>query len=91
LSPTWTLLLGRITKVHVRNAVLAEDGKTVDPAKLLPIGRLGGNVYSRLGETFMIPRPAWKDDREGIEAKIGPFEGEFTDRGPRGDYRPTAA
>lgn len=56
-----THVLGLIKRVHIRNAVLKEDGLSVDPHKLRPINRLGGNTYARLGETFDIARPAWEE------------------------------
>jgi len=59
-EPTTTMILGLIRKVHVRESVLDEDGKTVDPAKLQCVSRLGGTTYARLLEGFDIPRISWK-------------------------------
>ena len=56
---TGTLVLGLIRAVHVRAAVLAPGGETIDPARLRPIARLGGVAYSRLGDVFDIPRLTW--------------------------------
>jgi len=69
ISPTkWadttaTLVLGRIQMVHIRNSVLTEDGLTVAPGKLRPIGRLGGTGFARIGEGFNIPRASWRHMR----------------------------
>jgi hypothetical protein len=46
--------------VHIRNSVLSEDGITVDPGKLLPVGRLGGTTFARIREAFNISRASWK-------------------------------
>ncbi|KAH9485452.1 hypothetical protein JR316_0002360 [Psilocybe cubensis] len=62
--PTVTVVLGLIKKLHVREAVLCEDGITVDPAKLRPVARLGGTTYGRLLEGFDLPRPSWRELRD---------------------------
>ena len=54
------MVLGLIQKIHVRDFVLSDDGMTVDPAKLRPIARLGGNTYARVLEGFDLPRISWK-------------------------------
>ena len=64
---TTTLVFGLIKHIHVRNAVLTEDGQTVDPAKLRPVARLGGSTFARLGEGFDLERPSWKDLKERIK------------------------
>jgi len=64
-----TLILGRITHIHVRNDVLNERG-LVDPAKLRPIARLGDITFARLGDLYRIPRPVWEKEREAVE-KLG--------------------
>ncbi|PPQ79951.1 hypothetical protein CVT25_003023 [Psilocybe cyanescens] len=61
---TVTVILGLIKKMHVREAVLNEDGITVDPAKLRPIARLGRTTYGRLLEGFDLPRLSWKAIRD---------------------------
>lgn len=58
---TGTLVLGLVRAVHVRAAVLAPGGESVDPARLRPVARLGGVAYARLGDVFDIPRPAWEE------------------------------
>jgi len=49
------LILGRVLLYHVRDDLL--EGGGVDPSRLRPIARLGGELYSRLGEIFEKPRP----------------------------------
>ena len=60
-KPSTTLVLGKIKHVHVRRAVLQESGLAIDPAKLRAVSRLGGTEYARVGDTFDIFRPSWKD------------------------------
>jgi len=52
------ICLGEVVAFHVRDDVLAADGKTVDPWKLKPLGRLGGSLYAPL-------REVWSIDRDG--------------------------
>jgi flavin reductase (DIM6/NTAB) family NADH-FMN oxidoreductase RutF len=66
-NPTATLVLGLIKRVHIREDVLSEDGTTVDPSKLRPIGRLGGVTYSRLLEGFDISLVSWEGIRKDYE------------------------
>ena len=63
-EPSTTIVLGLIKKIHVREAVLNEDGMTIDPAKLRPIARLGGTTYGRLLEGFDLSRISWKSIRD---------------------------
>lgn len=46
--------------------MLNERG-TVDPGKLLPIGRMGDILYASLGGGYRITRVAWKDDGDRIQ------------------------
>ena len=64
---TNTLVLGRIIRAHVREAVLSSDGLTVDPGALRPVSRLGGVKYARAGEGFELARPNWKADGEAAK------------------------
>ena len=65
---TTTLVFGLIKHIHVRNAVLAEDGQTIDPTKLRPVARLGGSTFVRFGEVFDLERPSWKVLKDRIES-----------------------
>lgn len=60
-------MLGLIKQVHVRHAVLGDDGNKADPAKLRPVARLGGGLFSRLGDGFDLARPSWKVFRDKLE------------------------
>jgi len=54
------IIVGEIVWAHVRDDVLdpaaTSNAPLVDIAKLRPIGRLGGDLYARLGEVFERPR-----------------------------------
>lgn len=49
------LLIGRVVRYHIDDA-LYQDGK-IDAVRLLPVSRLAGNDYAKLGETFTLERP----------------------------------
>ncbi|KAJ7636866.1 hypothetical protein FB45DRAFT_907543 [Roridomyces roridus] len=61
------MILGTIKYIHIRNAVMNERGNGVDPAKLKPIGRLGGITYAKLGDNFRIPRLSWAEFGEEVQ------------------------
>ncbi|KAJ7056204.1 hypothetical protein C8F01DRAFT_1258008 [Mycena amicta] len=64
------LILATVKYVHIRNAVLTERG-TVDPAKLLPVGRMGDITYAKISNGFRVVRPIWAEVKEECEAKFG--------------------
>lgn len=43
-----SIIIGKIEGIHISESVYGEDGR-IDPAKLSPIGRLGGISYTTLG------------------------------------------
>jgi flavin reductase (DIM6/NTAB) family NADH-FMN oxidoreductase RutF len=51
------IVIGRVLLVHLRDEVY-QDGHIVLDA-LKPVGRLAGNDYARVTETFTLPRPRW--------------------------------
>jgi flavin reductase (DIM6/NTAB) family NADH-FMN oxidoreductase RutF len=53
---SYHLILARIVKVHVRSDLLGADGR-IDPERLRPIARLGGDAYTTLGRVFEMKRP----------------------------------
>lgn len=55
-----TVVIGEVVMWHVADAVAGRSpsGKlTVDPGKLRPVSRLGGNTYGRTAGLFDLPRP----------------------------------
>ncbi|THH18789.1 hypothetical protein EW146_g2257 [Bondarzewia mesenterica] len=66
-DPSTTVVLGRIKYAHVRQAVLQQDGLSVDPARLRAVSRLGGSTYGRVSEAFDLKRPSW----EAVKQEMG--------------------
>lgn len=60
-KPTTEIALARVVRVHVDETILVTDidpmKPAIDTSKLKPLGRLGGNLYTALGEIIDIPRP----------------------------------
>lgn len=54
-EPACDLLIGRVTAFHVADE-LYHNGR-IDASKLQPVGRMAGNDYSKLGDTFTLIRP----------------------------------
>ncbi|CAM9203746.1 unnamed protein product [Ectocarpus sp. 12 AP-2014] len=59
---TTTVVFGEVVMFHVFSHLLNENGAgegkpTVNHEGLMPMSRLGGNTYGRLGSVFDIPRP----------------------------------
>ena len=51
-----TLILGTVVRFHIDDSIV-EDFR-IDPDKLLGVGRMGGNYYSRTRDRFELIRPA---------------------------------
>ena len=60
-KPTTEIVLAQIVKIHVDETLLVPGfdplNPVVDTTILQPMGRLGGNLYTTLGEIVDIPRP----------------------------------
>ncbi|GAB4823945.1 hypothetical protein N2152v2_010991 [Parachlorella kessleri] len=57
---TTTIVIGEVVMIHIQEGVAGKSphGKLiVDPQKLQPISRLGGNTYAHISELFDLPRP----------------------------------
>nr|WP_136606767.1 flavin reductase family protein [Paenibacillus dokdonensis] len=54
-SPSTDLLIGRVVRFHVDDALL-DHGRILADV-LQPVSRLAGNSYAKLGETFSLDRP----------------------------------
>lgn len=55
-----SLILGKVETIYVDDAVTREDGKgriQVDAQGIDPLGRLGADEYTSLGELIRVPRP----------------------------------
>lgn len=53
--PHTDLLIGRIVRIHVDESIY-ENGR-IDPEGLMPVSRLAGTNYAKLGEIFSLKRP----------------------------------
>ncbi|PCH43467.1 hypothetical protein WOLCODRAFT_164461 [Wolfiporia cocos MD-104 SS10] len=71
---TTTFIMGSIKLMHVRNAVLAEDGVNIDPGKLRPMSRLGMVTYARLGDGIDINIPMWAQTGEEVTKALESFK-----------------
>jgi flavin reductase (DIM6/NTAB) family NADH-FMN oxidoreductase RutF len=60
-KPTTEIILAQVVRIHVDDTLLVDNfdpmKPVVDTTKLKPLGRLGGNMYTSLGEIVDIPRP----------------------------------
>ena len=56
IDTTYTLILGRVLRFHVRSDLLRPNG-LVDAALLKPVARLSGDEYAALGRVFEMKRP----------------------------------
>jgi flavin reductase (DIM6/NTAB) family NADH-FMN oxidoreductase RutF len=54
-TPGCDLLIARVVRFRISKDIL-QDGK-IDAAKLAPVSRMAGNLYSTLGRMFAIERP----------------------------------
>lgn len=54
-EPSTDLLIGRIIHYHFEEGIY-QNGR-IDAAKLQPVSRLAGSIYSKLGELFKLKRP----------------------------------
>jgi flavin reductase (DIM6/NTAB) family NADH-FMN oxidoreductase RutF len=53
---TYTLILGRVLRFHIRSDLLRPDGR-VDALRLEPVARLSGDEYTTIGRVFEMKRP----------------------------------
>lgn len=51
------LVVAEVVSVYVEDRLLGADGKSLDPAQIAPVARLGGAWYGTLGERFQRARP----------------------------------
>lgn len=58
---TGVVILGRVKLFHVRKDTITERG-SIDPARLLPVSRLGGISYGRTTQAYDMPRPKYEEE-----------------------------
>lgn len=54
------LVIGEVVCFHIDESVWDSQRATIDPARLHPVARLGGTLYSTLGQIISLPRPDWE-------------------------------
>jgi flavin reductase (DIM6/NTAB) family NADH-FMN oxidoreductase RutF len=52
------LVMGEVVRIHLAERIMTDD--RVDPAKLQPVGRLSGSMYSLQGDLVKLKRPTWQ-------------------------------
>ena len=53
-----TLIIGEVKVIHLASGLKVDpESGAVDPTSLAPVGRLGGNGYTLLGQIRTLPRP----------------------------------
>lgn len=57
-DPATSIILGEVVMLHADEQILTEG--LPDPRKLDPVARLGGTLYSTVGEIIDLPRPVVK-------------------------------
>lgn len=62
-----TLFILECVHIHAREDVINEDKTKMDLAKLKPVARCGGNIYTRTTEAFELVRPNFKEEIEKPE------------------------
>ncbi len=66
------VVIGELVRWHIREDLLIEDDKYIDPVKLEPVGRLGGINYCRTHDIFQMQQPYPTPDRvETWKRKVG--------------------
>jgi flavin reductase (DIM6/NTAB) family NADH-FMN oxidoreductase RutF len=55
-SPTNSLVIARVTRVHLDESIV-DEGFRVDPDAIGLVGRMGGNLYSTTRDRFELRRP----------------------------------
>ncbi len=64
-----SLVLGEVLLFHVDDHLL--DGCTVNPDVLQPIGRMGGSIYTRTTDRFLMDRPSTPSPQGTIPDESG--------------------
>jgi flavin reductase (DIM6/NTAB) family NADH-FMN oxidoreductase RutF len=59
-TPTNSVIIGRITRIHVDESILGE-GFSVDPDAARLVGRMGGALWCTTRDRFSLPRPRSTD------------------------------
>jgi flavin reductase (DIM6/NTAB) family NADH-FMN oxidoreductase RutF len=69
-TPTNSVIIGRITRIHVDESILG-DGYRVDPDAVRLVGRMSGDLWSTTRHRFSLARPRSDDPAVVIEEHEG--------------------
>lgn len=61
ISPGRHIAIGKAVVMHVRDGLIDPERFHIDQEAYRPIGRLGGLLYTRTREHFVLPRPSYQD------------------------------
>jgi flavin reductase (DIM6/NTAB) family NADH-FMN oxidoreductase RutF len=71
-SPTNSLVIARVTRIHVLEAVLHPETLQVDAEALRLVGRMGGDLYCTTRDRFSLRRPSLEEGRAGVPIQPEP-------------------
>jgi flavin reductase (DIM6/NTAB) family NADH-FMN oxidoreductase RutF len=62
------IAIGKAVMMHVRDGLIDPERFYIDQEAYRPLGRLGGLLYTRTREHFVLPRPSYEEWLAGREA-----------------------
>jgi flavin reductase (DIM6/NTAB) family NADH-FMN oxidoreductase RutF len=71
-EPSNSLVIGRVLRVHVLDHAL-DDQYLPHPEALDLVGRMGGDLWARTGQQFILPRPSDEQPRPAAVDKPSPI------------------
>jgi flavin reductase (DIM6/NTAB) family NADH-FMN oxidoreductase RutF len=61
ISPGRHIAIGKAVMMHVRDSLIDAERFHIDQEAYRPVGRLGGLLYTRTRDHFVLPRPSYED------------------------------
>ncbi len=55
------IAIGKVVMMHIRDSLIDPGRLYIDQEKYRPVGRLGGLLYTRTRDHFVLPRPSYDD------------------------------
>lgn len=71
VSPGRHIAIGKAVMMHIRDGLIDPEKLYVDQEAYRPVGRLGGLLYTRTREHFVLPRPSYQ---EWLASRTAPAE-----------------
>jgi flavin reductase (DIM6/NTAB) family NADH-FMN oxidoreductase RutF len=75
VSPGRHIAIGRAVMMHIKDDLIDPDGLYVDQDAYRPVGRLGGLLYTRTREHFVLPRPSYQEWLAGRDPAVAGRDG----------------